>query len=179
MKSPSDNEPVEVEVAEGKHTLEITKGGFRTFAREFEITSGGEEVIRVTLVPLEKEIAAKATSPPVSQPVAKVDEEAGEMDAVADAAAKKHVTLPNGWSFGEPVNLGPTVNARFSALSPALSFDGLTLFFASDRPAGRVTMIFGCLLDSRQMIPLASQSILVRPSIVVFTTAIQSYHLTA
>ena len=75
VRSPNDNEPVEVEVAEGKHTLEITKGGFRTFAREFEITSRGEEVIRVTLVPLEKEVAATKAKPeskpaPVSQPVA-------------------------------------------------------------------------------------------------------------
>ena len=70
LKSPSDSEPVEVEVAEGKHTLKITKGGFRTFAREFEITSGGEEVIRVTLVPLEKEVAAKAAPKPAATPVA-------------------------------------------------------------------------------------------------------------
>ena len=70
LKSPSDSEPVEVEVAEGKHTLKITKGGFHTFAREFEITSGGEEVIRVTLVPLEKEVVAKPRPAPVSQPVA-------------------------------------------------------------------------------------------------------------
>ena len=78
VRSPNDNEPVEVEVAEGKHTLEITKGGFRTFAREFEITSRGEEVIRVTLVPLEKEVAATKAKPeskpaPVSQPVATFD----------------------------------------------------------------------------------------------------------
>ena len=70
LKSPGENEPVEVEVAEGKHTLEITKGGFRTFAREFEITSGGEEVIRVTLVPLEKKVAAKSTPKPTTTPVA-------------------------------------------------------------------------------------------------------------
>ena len=68
LKSPSDNEPVEIEVEEGKHTLSITKGGFRTFAREFEIASGGEEVIRVTLVPLEKKVAAKAGMKAVSQP---------------------------------------------------------------------------------------------------------------
>ena len=70
LKSPSDSEPVEVEVAEGKHTLKVSKGGFRTFAREFEITSGGEEVIRVALVPIEKEVAAKAKPVAVSQPVA-------------------------------------------------------------------------------------------------------------
>ena len=68
LKSTSDKEPVEVEVEEGKHTLKITKGGFRTFASEFEITSGGEEVIRVTLVPLEKKVAAKAKPVPVVQP---------------------------------------------------------------------------------------------------------------
>jgi len=70
LKSPSDSEPVEVEVDEGKHTLKITKGGFHTFAREFEITSGGEEVIRVALVPLEKEVVAKPVSKLASKPVA-------------------------------------------------------------------------------------------------------------
>ena len=69
LKSPSDSEPVEVEVAEGKHTLKITKGGFHTFAREFEITSGGEEVIRVTLVPLEKEVVAKPKPTPTPKSV--------------------------------------------------------------------------------------------------------------
>ena len=70
VQSPSDSEPVEVEVAEGKHILKITKGGFHTFAREFQIASGGEEVIRVTLVPLEKEVVGKAEPMPSSKPVA-------------------------------------------------------------------------------------------------------------
>ena len=47
--------------------------------------------------------------------------------------------LPNGWTFGEPVNLGPTVNSIHSECSPALSADGLTLLFHSDpdRPGGQ------------------------------------------
>lgn len=35
-----------------------------------------------------------------------------------------------------PVNLGPTVNSSARDASPELSSDGLTLFFASDRPGG-------------------------------------------
>jgi serine/threonine protein kinase len=38
--------------------------------------------------------------------------------------------------FGEPVNLGPTVNSRVGDSSPALSADGLTLLFVSTRSGG-------------------------------------------
>jgi Tol biopolymer transport system component len=39
--------------------------------------------------------------------------------------------------FGEPVNLGPTVNSSYPESGPRLTTDGLTLFFASDRPGGQ------------------------------------------
>src|ERR1043165_46326 len=38
----------------------------------------------------------------------------------------------SGW--GEPVNLGPTINSEFSEYGPALTPDGKTLYFASNRP---------------------------------------------
>jgi hypothetical protein len=38
------------------------------------------------------------------------------------------------WSA--PVNLGPTVNSTAFDGAPALSFDGTTLYFFSDRPDG-------------------------------------------
>ena len=38
--------------------------------------------------------------------------------------------------FEEPVNLGPTVNTRYHECSSAISADGLTLLFRSDRPNG-------------------------------------------
>ena len=38
--------------------------------------------------------------------------------------------------FGEPVNLGPVVNSKHADGGPALSFDGLTLLFNSNRPGG-------------------------------------------
>jgi len=38
--------------------------------------------------------------------------------------------------WGPPVNLGPTVNSPRGDWGPNLSADGLTLFFASDRPGG-------------------------------------------
>ena len=40
-------------------------------------------------------------------------------------------------SFGEPVNLGPTVNSSFGEGRPALSADELTLLFFSNRPGGQ------------------------------------------
>jgi hypothetical protein len=48
--------------------------------------------------------------------------------------------LPNGWVIHEPVNLGPTVNSTFRDAQPALSADGLTLMFSSDRPGGQGRM---------------------------------------
>jgi len=45
--------------------------------------------------------------------------------------------LPNGWVFSEPVNLGPIVNSSSNDFAPALSGDGLTLLFGSDRPGGQ------------------------------------------
>jgi hypothetical protein len=38
--------------------------------------------------------------------------------------------------FGKPYNLGPTVNSGNGERSPALSADGLTLLFGSNRPGG-------------------------------------------
>src|SRR5215471_9797061 len=38
------------------------------------------------------------------------------------------------WS--EPVNLGPTINTEFQDRQPAISPNGLSLYFASDRPGG-------------------------------------------
>jgi Tol biopolymer transport system component len=40
------------------------------------------------------------------------------------------------FTFGEPVNLGPTVNSSGFDCSPSVSTDGLELYFLSDRPGG-------------------------------------------
>ena len=39
-------------------------------------------------------------------------------------------------AWGEPVNLGPTVNSSYSDGSPCISANGLLLFFFSNRPGG-------------------------------------------
>jgi len=43
-------------------------------------------------------------------------------------------TIPSGWS--DPVNLGTPINTAGRDQSPVLSSDGLSLYFASDRPGG-------------------------------------------
>jgi Tol biopolymer transport system component len=43
-------------------------------------------------------------------------------------------TINDPW--GEPVNLGPTVNTEHSEADPSISIDGLSLFFRSYRPGG-------------------------------------------
>ena len=58
LKSP-DDEPVEVEVVEGEHTLRVSKGGFRTYTKTFTIASRGREVFNVKLVP-QPPVVAKA-----------------------------------------------------------------------------------------------------------------------
>ncbi len=40
------------------------------------------------------------------------------------------------FKFGEPENLGPTVNSPVFEGGPSISADGLTLFFMSSRPGG-------------------------------------------
>ena len=57
LTAPGDQQPVQLEVAEGEHTLKVTKGGFETHTKTFTIKSGGKEVFNVNLVPL---VAAKA-----------------------------------------------------------------------------------------------------------------------
>ena len=38
------------------------------------------------------------------------------------------------FTFGEPTNLGPTVNGSLGEMGPAIAADGLELYFESDRP---------------------------------------------
>ncbi|MFB0553337.1 MAG: LamG-like jellyroll fold domain-containing protein [Phycisphaerae bacterium] len=53
---------------------------------------------------------------------------------VADLWVTTRETIDDDWR--EPVNLGPTVNSSAGDVGPRISVDGLSLFFASDRPGG-------------------------------------------
>ena len=46
----------------------------------------------------------------------------------------RRMTRNNDW--GKPLNLGPPINTTFGEVSPCISGDNLSLFFASDRPDG-------------------------------------------
>jgi hypothetical protein len=52
----------------------------------------------------------------------------------ADLWVTTRETVHDEW--GSPVNLGPTVNSTFFDGGPAISSDGLDLYFVSDRPGG-------------------------------------------
>ena len=65
ITTPDDKERVKVRVADGEHTLKISKGGFRTYTRQFTIESGGKESISVELMRPE---VATASQPPPQQP---------------------------------------------------------------------------------------------------------------
>lgn len=57
-------------------------------------------------------------------------------DAAKRLSEAEMVSLPNGWVIHKPVSLGPTVNSTSDDAGPAVSADGLTLLFHSDRPGG-------------------------------------------
>jgi hypothetical protein len=52
----------------------------------------------------------------------------------ADLWMTTRSTINDPW--GEPVNLGPTVNSSSGEVCPRISVDGLSLFFASNKPDG-------------------------------------------
>ena len=58
----------------------------------------------------------------------------GAFVVVCAFTASLHAQSYSDWSA--PVNLGPTVNSAFIDLGPAISKDGLSLFFTSTRPGG-------------------------------------------
>jgi hypothetical protein len=51
-----------------------------------------------------------------------------------DICVTTRATISDAW--GEPANLGPTVNSSALEMSPIISADGLTLFITSERPGG-------------------------------------------
>ena len=53
---------------------------------------------------------------------------------MADMWVTRRATIDDDW--GEPVNLGPTVNSSDRDKGPSISADGLSLFFCSHRPGG-------------------------------------------
>ena len=87
LKAPGE-EPVEVEVAEGEHTLKVTKGGFQTYTETFKIKSGAREVFTVELVPLARGRAERGRP---KADVATAEAERGAAEAVPppDPAAWK------------------------------------------------------------------------------------------
>ncbi len=52
LKTGEGKEPIEVVADEKTHTLKVTKAGFETFTRQFTVTAGKKESIKVRLVPL-------------------------------------------------------------------------------------------------------------------------------
>src|SRR4029434_153458 len=51
LTSPSDKEPIKIEVPEGKHVMKVVKGGFVTETKECTLRAGTPQEIRVTLRP--------------------------------------------------------------------------------------------------------------------------------
>jgi hypothetical protein len=58
----------------------------------------------------------------------------GPDGGIVGTIVASHTSNFSAWS--EPVSLGPTINTPFTELQSTLSKDGLTLYFASNRPEG-------------------------------------------
>jgi len=52
IKTGEGKEPIEVVADEKTHTLQVTKGGFETFTKQFTVKAGGKETVKVRLMPL-------------------------------------------------------------------------------------------------------------------------------
>src|SRR6266542_2828497 len=48
-------------------------------------------------------------------------------------------------SWSTPINLGPSINTASNELHPAISADGLSLFFSSGRPGASAEVTYGLL----------------------------------
>ena len=49
--TPDDTQPIETVLTEGKHTIEVSKAGFKTFKKEINVVADGKETITVQLEP--------------------------------------------------------------------------------------------------------------------------------
>ncbi|WP_232103766.1 protein kinase domain-containing protein [Gimesia algae] len=65
IKTGKGTEPIEVVADEKTHTLQVTKGGFETFTKQFIVKAGGKETIKVRLEPLK---VAEKKVPPAGTP---------------------------------------------------------------------------------------------------------------
>ena len=53
ISQPGGKGPITISVDPGKHRLKVEKDGFKFFAKDFEMESGGEKSIKAKLIPLE------------------------------------------------------------------------------------------------------------------------------
>ena len=62
FSQPGGKEAISITVDPGKHRLKVEKDGFRFFAKDFELESGGTETIKATLEPV-KVVSAQPNKP--------------------------------------------------------------------------------------------------------------------
>jgi len=76
------------------------------------------------------------------------DPRPGGFGGTEDLWFSRRATKDSEW--GEPVNLGPAINTAHAEVGPALSADGSTLYFSSNRPGGSG----GCDLWQAPILPV-------------------------
>jgi hypothetical protein len=76
ITSPSDKQPIEIEVPEGKHTMKVVKGGFVTHTQEFTLRPG----IRVEFEPVRLAKRPPAKPPETKPPIVEAGGTTKEQD---------------------------------------------------------------------------------------------------
>ncbi len=66
ISQPGGKGPISISVDPGKHRLKVEKDGFKFFAQDFEMNSGGKQSIKASLIPLEGKPAAVGGKKPLA-----------------------------------------------------------------------------------------------------------------
>lgn len=134
IETGEGKEPIEVIADKDTHTLNVTKGGFETFVKQFTIKSGGEQTIQVRLEPLQNAMPVQNETPP-RHVSATTENWALSFDGVDDLVEIEGLILPS-----EKPTDAFTVEAWVQLPAPLtesrslLSVDGECVWFLCNSP---------------------------------------------
>lgn len=133
--------------SKAKHRLTLELDGSELSSDSFELNKGAESVIRITCL---KDVGEPATESARAEvkPTPRAAEGSSatspekrsviglEKPAASTPPTVTEILLSDEWKWSRPVCLPPGINTKYADSGPVLSPDGLTLFFASQRPGG-------------------------------------------
>jgi serine/threonine protein kinase len=115
VTSPSDKEPIKIEVPEGEHEMKVVKGGLVTWTKRFTLRPGTPEEIRVELRP-DPELAGKGKKKPPDTDGKDQDGWVKLFNGKDLTGWKTHQAQPGGWTVedGNLVGRGDVAHHLFS-----------------------------------------------------------------